>query len=166
MAPSQRFDSARWPVFALVVAAGTCGADDEDSAYMPSSQFLPLLTVSFSAADLRYRQLSNEPGANLNCRRFPWRDNLTPKWFLRQFTVAFLRIRKAFPNKLLILRRLSINISPKLRLCEHARLRSELGAVWSHRGILPSSDSGPTRLLSTRENFARRVYGSGCSSNR
>src|SRR6266571_678720 len=138
MAPSQRFDSARWPVFGLVVAAGTCGADDEDSAYMPSSQFLPLLTVSFSAADLRYRQ----------------------------FSVAFLRIRKAFPNKLLILRRLSINISPKLRLCEHARLRSELGAVWSHRGILPSSDSGPTRLLSTRENFARRVYGSGCSSNR
>src|SRR5438477_11100758 len=56
MDPSQRFDSARWPVFALVVAAGTCGADDEDSAYMPSSQFLPLLTVSFSSAETNCQQ--------------------------------------------------------------------------------------------------------------
>src|SRR2546428_3127666 len=47
MAPSQRFDSARWPVFGLVVAADTGGADDGDSAYMPWSRFLPLLTVGF-----------------------------------------------------------------------------------------------------------------------
>src|SRR5438128_2550992 len=116
MAPSQRFDSARWPVFGLVVAAGTCGADDEDSAYMPSSQFLPLLTVSFSAADLRYRQLSNEPGANLNCRRIPLARQSDTQVVLRQFTVAFLRIRKAFPRNLLILSGLSINISSRLRL--------------------------------------------------
>lgn len=127
-----------------------------------------MLTVGFKRCDAF--GTVNPPMSRetiFNCRlTIPWRDNLIRQLSLRQFTTAFLCIGNAFLVKLLILRYLSLNISPKPCLREPAKLRSELGAVWSHCGKLPSYDSGPTKSISTREIFARRVYGSGCSSNR
>src|SRR5258705_12346407 len=96
----------------------------------------------------------------------PWRNNLIPPVWLRQFTEAFLCIGNAFLIKPLILWYLFLNISQSYVCAKLLNFVSEPGAVWSHCGRFPSCDSGPTKSLSTLENFAGRVCGSGCNSNR